>query len=116
MDKLFLNIINKKIKAKILFENKRVIAFYTIEPLQDGHFLVVPKKYSRNLITIKDKDLKYCFSIARKLALREIKRLNVDGFKIIVNNESSSGQEVYHTHIHVIPSARLKNTSKKDKN
>ncbi|MGL5205592.1 MAG: histidine triad protein HinT [Metamycoplasmataceae bacterium] len=113
MEKLFLDIINKKIKAKILFENKRVIAFYTIEPIQNGHFLVVPKKYSRNLITIKDKDLKYCFSIARKLALKEIKKLNVDGFKIIVNNEHSSGQEVYHTHIHVIPSPIIKKTTKK---
>ncbi|MGL5204996.1 MAG: histidine triad protein HinT [Metamycoplasmataceae bacterium] len=112
MDKLFLDIINKKIKAKILFENKRVIAFYTIEPLQKGHFLVVPKKYSRNLITIKNKELAYCFLIARKLALREIKKLNVDGFKIIVNNEHSSGQEVFHTHIHVIPSAN-KNTNSK---
>ncbi|MGL6125105.1 MAG: histidine triad protein HinT [Metamycoplasmataceae bacterium] len=104
MDKLFLEIINKKVKAKILFENKRVIAFYSIDPLEKGHFLVVPKRYSRNLITIKESDLKYCFSIARKLALREMKKLNTNGFKMQVNNESSSGQEVFHTHIHVIPS------------
>lgn len=108
MDKIFLKIIDKKIKAKILFENKRVIAFYSIDPLQDGHFLVVPKQYSKNLITIKENDLRYCFSIARKLALKEIKKLNVDGFKILVNNEASSGQEVFHTHIHVIPSPRNK--------
>lgn len=106
MEKLFLDIINKKIKANILFENKKVIAFYDINPIQPGHFLVVPKTFSRNLITIKEKDLQYCFSIARKLALKEIKKQNVDGFRIMVNNEASSKQVVFHTHIHIIPSPR----------
>lgn len=104
MENLFIKIINKELKANILFENKRVIAFYDKNPIQKGHFLVVPKSYSRNLITIKEKDLKYCFSLARKLALKEIKKLKVDGFRIIVNNESTSKQVVFHTHIHVIPS------------
>lgn len=106
MEGLFLKIINKEIKSNILFENKKVIAFYDIKPTQKGHFLVVPKTYSRNLITIKNKDLKYCFYIARKLALKEIKKQNVDGFRIIVNNEESSKQVVFHTHIHVIPSPK----------
>ena len=104
MEELFLKIINKEIEADILFENKKVIAFYDIKPVEKGHFLVVPKTFSRNLITIKDKDLKYCFYIARKLALKEIKKQSVDGFRLIVNNEASSKQVVFHTHIHIIPS------------
>ncbi len=104
MEKLFLQIINKEIDADILFENKKIIAFYDINPSQKGHFLVVPKTFSRNLITMKNKELKYCFYMARKLALKEIKKQNVDGFRIIVNNEASSKQVVFHTHIHVIPS------------
>ncbi len=106
MEELFLKIINKEIEADILFENKKVIAFYDIKPVEKGHFLVVPKTFSRNLITIKDKDLKYCFYIARKLALKEIKKQGVDGFRLIVNNEASSKQVVFHTHIHIIPSSQ----------
>lgn len=101
---LFLDIINKKIPSKILFENKRVIAFYDINPATKGHFLVVPKHYSRNLKTIKDKDLKYLISIARKLALKEIKKLNVNGFRLIINNEACSKQVIFHTHVHIVPS------------
>ncbi len=104
MEDLFLKIIKKEITANILFENKRVIAFYDINPIQIGHFLVVPKTFSRNLKTIKEKDLKYCFSIARKLALKEIKKLKVDGFRLMVNSEKASGQVIFHTHIHIIPS------------
>lgn len=109
MNNLFLKIINKEIKSDILFENKRVIAFYDTNPKTQGHFLVVPKTYSRNLITIKEQNLKYCFSIARKLAKKEISKLEVDGFKLVVNNESSSGQVVFHTHIHIIPSEKKPN-------
>lgn len=103
---IFKKIIDKEIKSNILFENKRVIAFYDINPVQPGHFLVVPKKYSRNLIDIKDKDLTYLIRIARKLALKEIKKLNVNGFKLRVNNEKESGQVVFRTHIHIIPSPK----------
>ena len=109
MKTIFQDIIDKKIPAKILFENKRAIAFYDINPVEVGHFLVVPKVYSRNLIDIKTKEMIYLFRLARKLALKEMKKLNVNGFKIRVNNEAESGQEVFHTHIHVIPSPSRKN-------
>lgn len=102
---IFQKIINKEIKSNILFENKRVIAIYDINPKTKGHFLVIPKTYSRNLKTIKERDMLYLIKISRKLALKEIKKQNVDGFKLIVNNEASSDQEVFHTHIHIIPSA-----------
>ncbi|MGL4343147.1 MAG: histidine triad protein HinT [Metamycoplasmataceae bacterium] len=105
---LFIKIINKELPAKILFENKRIIAFYDINPKEIGHFLVVPKNYSRNLKFIKNKDLQYLFLMAKKLALKEIKKLNVDGFRLIVNNEASSKQEIFHTHIHIIPSPKKK--------
>ena len=42
METIFQQIIDKKADAKILFENKRVIAFYFIFSKDTGHFLVVP--------------------------------------------------------------------------
>lgn len=106
METIFQKIIEKKSPANILFENKKVIAFYDINPKTKGHFLVIPKIYSRNLKTIKEKDMLYLFKIARKLAMKEIKKLNVDGFRLIVNNEASSKQVVFHTHVHIIPSEK----------
>lgn len=108
MKTIFQQIIDKEIPAKILFENKRIIAFYDIKPVQPGHFLVVPKVYSRNLITIKERELFYLFKMARKLAIKETKKLGVNGFKIHVNNEAESDQIVFHTHVHVIPSPKAK--------
>lgn len=103
-DTIFHKIIDKEIKSNILFENKKIIAIYDINPKTPGHFLVIPKKFSRNLITIKEKEMNYLFKITRKLAIKEMRLRGVSGFKIISNNEASAGQEVFYTHIHVIPS------------
>ncbi|UWD34326.1 histidine triad protein HinT [Mesomycoplasma molare] len=106
MEDLFLKIINRTIPANIIYEDEKVIAFLDIKPVTKGHFLVVPKNYSKNLKTINEDDLQYLFSKARELALEEIKKLNVNGFKLLVNNEKESGQEVFHTHVHIIPSEK----------
>ncbi|WP_033160871.1 histidine triad protein HinT [[Mycoplasma] collis] len=104
MDKLFLKIIKKELPAEIIYEDDKVIAFMDKFPVTKGHFLVVPKNYSRNLITISDEDLSYAMLKARELALLQIKKLNVKGFRLIVNNEPEAKQVVFHTHIHIIPS------------
>ncbi|MDF9627872.1 HIT family protein [Mesomycoplasma ovipneumoniae] len=100
---LFLDIIAKKSPAKIIFEDDQVIAFFDKFPVSPGHFLVVPKKYSRNLFHISDEDLTYLIKIARKLALEQVKQLGATGFRLQVNNEKDAKQTIFHTHIHIIP-------------
>ncbi|NCO61958.1 HIT domain-containing protein, partial [Candidatus Kaiserbacteria bacterium] len=41
---IFTKIINREIPADIIYEDDKVIAFFTIEPINYGHTLVVPKK------------------------------------------------------------------------
>lgn len=101
---IFQKIINKEIPANILYEDEKVIAFYDIKPERPGHFLVVPKTHSTNLYDIKNEDLQYLILKAKELAIKITKDLGVDGFNIKINNGANVGQEVFHTHIHVIPS------------
>ncbi|QGZ97388.1 HIT domain-containing protein [Mycoplasma sp. NEAQ87857] len=103
METIFSKIINKDIPAKILYEDDLVIAFYDINPKQPGHFLVVPKNYSKNLIDINDNDFIYLVSKAKELANNLIINNQAKGYKLQVNNEPCAGQEVFHTHIHIIP-------------
>lgn len=101
---VFAKIIAKEIPAQIIYEDERVIAFKDIKPLRTGHFLVVPKAFSENLFDISDEDLTYLIKKARELAVKETKALGISGFSIQINNGKEAGQEVFHTHIHVIPS------------
>ncbi|AWX69632.1 histidine triad protein HinT [[Mycoplasma] anseris] len=100
---IFQRIIDREIPATIIYEDKEVIAFNDIKPVNKGHFLVVPKVFSENLYDIEDEELSYLILKARELALETMKKLNATGFKLIVNNNSSAGQEIFRTHIHIIP-------------
>lgn len=101
---IFNKIIDKEIPADIIYEDDKVIAFKDIKPMRPGHFLVVPKTFSENFYDISEEDLLYLVSKARLLAVKVTKDMGVSGFNIIVNNGASVGQEVFHTHVHVVPS------------
>lgn len=103
---IFNKIISKEIPAKIIYEDENVIAFYDIKPVRPGHFLVVPKNMSTNLFDISEKDLQILISKARELAIKITSEMNVSGFNLTINNGSEAGQEVFHTHIHIIPSLK----------
>lgn len=103
-DSVFERIIRGELPAKIIFEDERVIAFLDINPVNPGHFLVVPKLRSTNLFDITEDDLCYLITSARRLALKQVRELGVSGFKLVINNGASSGQVVFHTHVHIIPS------------
>ena len=103
---IFKKITEREIPADIIFEDDRVIAIKDINPVNPGHFLVIPKVHSINLIDINEEDMNYLFSKARELANKTIKEMNVSGFKLQVNNGKESGQEVFRTHIHIIPSKK----------
>lgn len=100
---VFKKIISKEISANIIYEDEMVIAFYDINPKSKGHFLVVPKNFSKNLLTISEEDCSYLFSKAISLAKEKVAEFNAKGYQLIVNNEKEAGQEVFHTHIHIIP-------------
>lgn len=100
---IFESIIARDLPATIIYEDERVIAFLDIFPQAPGHFLVVPKRFSTNLIDIEEDDFLYLISTARRLAKEEIKRLGVSGFRLIVNSGSKAKQVIFHTHIHIVP-------------
>jgi histidine triad (HIT) family protein len=49
MECIFCKIVNKELPAKIIAENKGAIAFLDIQPMSDGHTIVIPKKHYQNL-------------------------------------------------------------------
>ncbi|WP_412031750.1 histidine triad protein HinT [Metamycoplasma buccale] len=99
----FQRIIDREIPATIIYEDDDVIAFNDIKPVNKGHFLVVPKEFSKNLYEIEDTTLQNLIVIARKLALNQVEKLGATGFRLVVNNEESAGQAIFRTHIHIIP-------------
>ena len=105
-DCLFCKIVKGKIPSYTVYEDEKVKVFLDINPNNDGHLLVIPKKHKANLYEMDDETLLYMLNVIRtKLATLLKDKLAIDGLTISQNNDY--GQEVKHFHIHVIP--RYKN-------
>jgi histidine triad (HIT) family protein len=103
MDCIFCKIINKEIKADILYEDNDMIAFSDINPIAKIHVLLVPKKHITSLAqaTEANSDLVAKLVLASKKIAR---KLNIDksGYRLVTNVGSDAGQVVQHLHWHLI--------------
>lgn len=110
MNCIFCDIVNKKEKAEILFENEKVISFLDIRPVNHGHSLVIPKKHYENFLSLPKDEIEELVRVTQFLSSAVKKSLKADGFNIIVNNDAAAGQTIFHFHFHIIP--RFKNDFK----
>jgi len=105
-DCLFCKIVKGEIPSYTVYEDEKVKVFLDINPNNDGHLLVIPKKHKANIYEMDDETLLYILNVIRtKFATLLKDKLAIDGLTISQNNDY--GQEVKHFHIHVIP--RYKN-------
>ncbi|MBY8981532.1 MAG: HIT family protein [Candidatus Lokiarchaeota archaeon] len=100
---IFCKIIRKEIPSKIIFEDDKNLAFLDINPISEGHSLIILKNHYETLENIPDKDLINLFQVVRDIAKKIFEKLNIDGYHILQNNYKAAGQEVNHFHIHIIP-------------
>lgn len=103
MDCIFCAIVEGKIPSTKVYEDADVMAFLDINPMHFGHTLVIPKKHSRNLLDLDAETGLKLFPVMQKIAQAVMTSLQADGVNILQNNEAASGQEVFHTHFHIIP-------------
>ena len=105
---LFCQLIKKEIPAKIIYEDKKFIAFNDINPISPVHILIVPKKHiaSINHLNSRDKNLMgELFLIAKKVAKN--KKLTKSGYRLIINVGKNAGQTIPHIHLHLLGGKRL---------
>ncbi len=100
---IFTKILRGDIPCHKVYEDKKSLVFMDILPSSQGHCLVIPKTPSRNIFDIEEADLRHIISVTQKIAKAAKETLKCDGVTIRLHNEKAGGQEVFHTHFHVIP-------------
>ena len=101
MDCIFCKIIKGQIKAKIVLETTKSIAFLGAFPLTTGHTLVVPKNHHEKIQHLSDDENRDLFDVVHKL-LPKIDSLTGASL-VAAHNGKDAGQEIPHVHIHIIP-------------
>lgn len=101
---IFCKIVNGEIPAKKVYEDDYTIAFLDINPISNGHTLVIPKKHYLNF---QDSDENVVASVAittKKVAEKLLNNCNsIQGFNYLSNSGNIAGQIIEHFHMHVIP-------------
>ena len=98
MASIFTRIINGEIPCYKVAEDENYFAFLDINPLSEGHTLVVPKREEDYIFDLQDDELAGMILFAKKVAASQKANLNCKRVAVVV-----LGMEVPHAHIHLIP-------------
>lgn len=80
-----------------------MVSFMDIQPVGDGHLLIVPRAHSENLLDTDPDALGAVMSLSRRLAHALKRALGPDGIGVHQLNGAAAGQTVFHYHMHLIP-------------
>jgi histidine triad (HIT) family protein len=101
-DNIFQKIIDRQIKADIIYEDDRCLAFRDINPQAPVHVLIIPRKVIATHDAIQEVDrelLGHLHLVAVKLA----GQLGLQsGYRLVLNCRESAGQTVPHLHMHLL--------------
>ena len=107
-DCLFCQIANKTISSSIVYEDEQIMAFNDINPQAPTHILLIPKDHFASLNEVPDEKkglLGQLLMKARQIA--EGQGLAQSGYRIVLNTQKDSGQEVFHIHFHLLGGRRM---------
>ena len=100
---VFARILRDEIPAKRVYEDEHALAFHDINPLAPTHILVIPKgpfvswdDFSANATDSQIAGfVRAVGKVAREAGLVE------NGYRLLANTGTNSGQEVPHLHVHI---------------
>jgi len=102
-DCIFCKIVKGEIPSFKVYEDDTVFAFADINPISDGHTLIIPKKHAENIWEIPADDLAAIHRASKKVADALKSSLNLDGVAVLQLNGRGVNQVVMHYHLHLIP-------------
>ena len=102
-DCIFCKIIRGEIPSFKLYEDDLTYAFMDINPLNDGHALVIPKYHAENIYATPDEWFGPTMSTVRRIASAVNKVVQPEGINLLQAHGPGAKQSVFHLHMHVIP-------------
>ncbi|MCV7040820.1 HIT family protein [Mycolicibacterium moriokaense] len=102
MASVFTKIINGELPGRFVYEDDDVVAFLTIEPMTQGHTLVVPRAEIDNWQDVEPAEFNKVMAVAQRIGKAVCKAFDTERSGVII-----AGLEVPHLHVHVFPARNL---------
>ena len=100
---VFCAIRDGRLPAITLAEDERAFAVLDINPINNGHTLVIPRIHAETIFDIAEEDVVATIRLARRVAAGIANGLRPDGLNLLQNNGAAAFQSVRHFHLHLIP-------------
>ena len=102
MPSVFTMIINGDLPGRFVYSDDDVVAFLTIEPMTQGHTLVVPRAEVDNWQDVEPALFGKVMDVAQRIGRAVCTAFDTDRAGLII-----AGLEVPHLHVHVFPARDL---------
>lgn len=97
-DCIFCKIVRGEIPSHKVYEDDAVLAFLTIQPINAGHTLVIPKKHEPDFYNLDEATYTAVMLAAKKIATTVQSKLRPKKTGLFI-----AGWDVPHAHVHVVP-------------
>ncbi len=103
MDCVFCKIRDGRLPSTKVAEDERALAIMDINPINNGHVLILTKAHTETLFETREEDLVAAVRLARRVAVGIRRGLDPDGLNLVQANGRAAFQSVPHFHLHLIP-------------
>jgi diadenosine tetraphosphate (Ap4A) HIT family hydrolase len=102
MATLFTKIINGELPGRFVYEDDDIVAFLTIQPMTQGHTLVVPRAEIDQWQEVDEPVFARVMAVAQLIGKAVCRAFSADRAGVII-----AGLEIPHLHVHVFPARDL---------
>jgi histidine triad (HIT) family protein len=106
MPSVFTRIIDGELPGTFVWRDPDCVAFLSINPMHAGHTLVVPREEVDHWIDLDPTVAGHLFQVAQLIGRAQQRALSPRRIGVII-----AGDEVPHTHLHVVPFDSVKELS-----
>lgn len=99
----FCDLIHGAAEVSVCHEDSDAIAFMDIQPVNNGHVLVVPREHYESLLDVPEEIGLHLFRVTMRLANAVRHVTGCNDLNIVVNSGAAAGQDEPHYHVHIIP-------------
>ena len=102
-DCIFCKLTSGEIKSSRIYENDNFFSVHDVNPLVQGHALVISKKHFNNFLDLPASLGMEFLDCVKKTTMKMMTENKSEGFNLHANNFKVAGQLVEHFHIHILP-------------
>jgi histidine triad (HIT) family protein len=102
-DTVFGKIVRGEIPCHKVYEDDKVLAFLDINPLSEGHTLVIPKEAAESMDRLSDDSAAALGRVLPRLCRAVVAVTGVKEYNVLENNGAGAHQAIAHVHFHIIP-------------